>query len=141
VTTTYAGMLTTDSEMYCRTNCLTSSFYFHAIQVDVLTSGTYNFVSSSTMDTYGYIYSNSFHPSNPNRNLLSENDDGSGNRQFEITGFLHRMITYVLVVTTFDRNSTGTFLVVVSGATAVTLTRTIILLPSKMSNTPLRMSV
>ncbi len=108
---TYSSILTTTSLVYCRTDCLSSEYYYYdAIQVDVSRAGIYLIESHSLIDIYGYIYEDSFNPSNPNWNLLSYDDDSGENRQFKLTIFL--------------RNSTGTFTVNASGPKSVIFTGT-----------------
>jgi hypothetical protein len=99
-------------------------YYYDAIQVDVSRAGIYLIESHSLIDIYGYIYEDSFNPSNPNWNLLSYDDDSGENRQFKLTIFLRPKITYILIVTTFRRNSTGTFTVNASGPKSVIFTGT-----------------
>jgi hypothetical protein len=118
-------MLTTTSPIYCRTDCLLSEYYYYdAIQVDVFREGIYLIESHSLIDIYGYIYKESFNPSNPNRNLLSHNDDSGGHQQFKFNIFLRPKINYILIVTTFHRNSTGAFTVNAYGPKSVIFTGT-----------------
>jgi hypothetical protein len=136
VALTHYSRLTTNSPTYCRrTDCLKSEYYYyHAVLVEVTRTGFYSFTSNSSIDTYGYIYNHSFDPSNPNWNLLSGNDDGDDNHQFKLIILLHSGTKYVLIVTTFHPNSTGTFSMVVSGPSVVFLTDITILQTSKTSN-------
>jgi hypothetical protein len=121
----YSGMLTTGSEVYHRRASSTSDeYYYDAITMNVFVSGTYSLTSRSSIDTYGYIYNNSFYPNNPEQNLLSMNDDGGDNKQFKFTIFLQPEITYILVVTTYSTEVTGSFLVVSSGPALITFTGT-----------------
>jgi hypothetical protein len=84
--------------------------------VRVDTTGTYTFKSSSTIgDTYGYIYQGNFYPSYPSYNIVTQDDDGSGNRQFQLTATLRSDITYILVFTTYTPNLTGSFSISASG--------------------------
>jgi hypothetical protein len=130
----YSGMLTTDSRLYHRVIPPSSyGYYYEAIEMNVSVSGTYSLTSSSSVDTYGFIYTNSFNPINPRWNLLSENDDGGVGVQFKLTIYLQREITYILVVTTFATKTTGAFLVVGSGPASITFTDIITLRTSKNS--------
>jgi hypothetical protein len=136
----YSGELTVNSGMFSRTGSSESNFYYEAIQINVLTTGVYRISSQSNtsesymdvtnayeftsegynitqvdMDTFGYIYQNSFNPSNPSMNLIAQDDDSAGNRQFAVTLSLRSDVTYVLVFTTYYPSMTGPFLIVTSG--------------------------
>ena len=83
------------------------------------TSGTYTLKSSSAIDTYGCLYQGSFDPSIPSRNLIACDDDGGGDRQFLITHSLLSGGPYVLVVTTYATNVTGSYSVIAGGPASV----------------------
>ena len=56
-------------------------------------------------DTYIYLYENTFDVSDPNKNLIAQNDDGysGGNSvQFDLTYNLPTNTTYWAVITTYD---------------------------------------
>ena len=56
-------------------------------------------------DTYIYLYENTFDVSDPNKNLIAQNDDGysGGNGvQFDLTYNLQTNTTYWAVITTYD---------------------------------------
>lgn len=90
----------------------------------VLSSGTYTIVSSSNVDTYGYIYSNSFDPSNVGLNLITQDDDSGGNVQFRLSVFLQAGTTYILVATTYSPGVTAPFTIIASGPNRIGLNRT-----------------
>jgi hypothetical protein len=75
------------------------------------------------MDTYGFLYNDSFNPIYPYRNLVMNDDDGAGNRQFRLTTCLDANSTYILVVTTFERLESGPFSIFTSGPNDVRLSR------------------
>ena len=84
------------------------------------------------MDTYGYIYNNSFNSSFPDQNVLAS-DDNSGNggygrdkNQFKFIIILERMKTYILVTTTRYQSIIGSFSITVAGPASVNLSRTYI---------------
>jgi hypothetical protein len=104
-------------------DCIEPNFYYESIQVEVIESGYYTFLSYSRIDTYGYIYKDKFNPLNPLENLLSINDDGGFNLQFRLDIRLDVDMTYVLVVTTYDSRGTGKFSIAVLGKNKVTLER------------------
>ncbi|CAF1512026.1 unnamed protein product [Adineta ricciae] len=77
-------------------------------------SREYIFMSDSTIDTYGYFYNNSFDPSRPSQNLITSNDDGGTNRRFQLYTTLQSQYTYILVVTTTNRDIRGSFQIIAS---------------------------
>lgn len=80
------------------------------------TTGTYTFrTSSGIYDTYGYLYQGNFYPSYPEYNIVTEDDNGSGNGQFQLGATLRSDLRYILVFTTYSRNLTGLFNVYASG--------------------------
>ncbi len=85
--------------MYSPT-CGISSCYYQTIQISVIATGFYHISSQSIIDTYGYIYQDSFDPFNPSVNLILENDQSCPDEQFKLTVNLQVDIKYILVVTT-----------------------------------------
>lgn len=73
------------------------------------------------MYTYGYLYANKFNPLNPSANLINEDHDHGCNGQFKLIHYLQKEITYILVVTTFSPNETGSFSVISLGLNGVIL--------------------
>jgi hypothetical protein len=67
------------------------------------------------MDTYGYLYNNSFDPSRPSQNLIISNDDGGTNQQFQLHTTLQSQHTYILVVTTTNEDTRGSFQITAVG--------------------------
>ncbi|CAF4012418.1 unnamed protein product, partial [Rotaria magnacalcarata] len=120
VTASYTNMLTTNSPTFRRTKDSDLS-YFQAIQVTVLTAGTYSFKSDSLLDAYGYLYENNFNPSNPRANLLAEDDDSGGNQQFLMDYPMQYGSGYILVFTTHNPRMTGTFSILTSDPSKVNL--------------------
>jgi hypothetical protein len=90
--------------------------------VTVNTAGIYTFTSSSTLDTYGYIYESYFYPFDPSSNLMTQDDDSGGNRQFKLSAFLAAGVPYTLVFTTFHEGETGAFSIRASGPNMVEFT-------------------
>ncbi len=89
----------------------------------VVDSGYYSLSSSSTIDTYGYIYKDAFTPVDRIVNLLSQDDGRCADHQFKLVTVLQANTTYILVVTTHSSNVTGAFLILVSGPKNVSLNR------------------
>ncbi|CAF0775638.1 unnamed protein product [Adineta steineri] len=112
--TVYTSELTTNSSTYLP-KCLKLNSYYEAIQVNVRRSGRYTFLSTSNMDTYGFIYKDYFNPFNPVEKQLAWDDDGCDLHQFIFTTALEASITYILVVTAYDTKVTGEFSILISG--------------------------
>jgi hypothetical protein len=106
--------------------CGKGNFYYEAQTVSVDTNGKYHFSSKSDIDTYGYIYINSFDPSNPRRNLLDENNDSGEKKQFKLKIHLQSRAKYILVTTTNSPGVIGSFLIIASGPKSVNFTSTTI---------------
>ncbi|CAF1137083.1 unnamed protein product [Adineta steineri] len=119
----YSSELTADSQIYARTLCIKAQYYYEAIQVNVIKDGSYTILSKSRIDTYGYIYKNSFNPFNALVNLMAYNDHSCANDQFRLTVNLEVGIKYILVVTTEAAGNTGAFEIIVSGPTNASLER------------------
>jgi hypothetical protein len=116
VTSNYSSLLGTGSDQFCRVgDCSESVFYYQAFIFIVSTTGSYSFQSNSSMNTIGYIYSNSFNLANPSQNLLASTNDGAENGQFRFYLFLDASTKYFLIVTTNKPNVAGPFSVNVTG--------------------------
>ncbi|CAF3781097.1 unnamed protein product [Adineta steineri] len=121
VSTTYSGSLSSSSPIFVRPDKSSGHYYYQAIQVTVSTFGTYIFTSTSSKDTYGCFYSDSFDPSYPLQNLITTDDDGASNSQFRISATLQSSRTYILIITTYDTNTIGSFVITVNGPASVAL--------------------
>jgi hypothetical protein len=109
--------------MYSRTGCDLPIFYFEAIQLKVNKNDSYTIISSSTINTFGYIYKNEFNSLNPSINRILRDDDSCNNDQFKLIGNFSANMTYIVIVTTHDPNVTGAFSIIVSGVEKVSLER------------------
>ena len=97
------------------------TFYYNVAFFTVSTNGSYtaqNYLITShdsydygtstnytEADTYIYLYKNTFDVSDPNKNLIAQDDDGysGGNGyQFELTQNLESETTYWAVISTYD---------------------------------------
>jgi len=121
VSTTYSGTITTSSQYYTRKGA-TGTYYYQAIQVQVPVTGEYTFQSSSTTDTYGYIYQGNFYPTYPQYNVVGEDDESGGSNNFKITASLRSDITYYLIVTTYHTVRIGSYVISASGPNYPTMT-------------------
>jgi hypothetical protein len=117
---TYTSELTKNSRKYFR-DCTEPNYYYKAIQVNVTQDGFYAFVTDSTMDTFGSLYKSKFNPINPSENQIKEDDNSGSNGQFNLQHDLQKQMTYILVVTTYRPNVTGSFSIVALGENNVTL--------------------
>lgn len=113
ISNTANGNLTASSPTFMRPNTAVLTYY-----------KAYNFISPSTgvanfevinaaltdgADTYIYLYQNSFNPLNPGTNLIAADDDSGINLLSLISKSITQGTTYILVITTYDSGSTGTF--------------------------------
>jgi len=118
----YSSTLSSSSSTFTRSGA-SGMFYFEAIQISVTTTGTYIFQSGSNFDDYGYLYQTSFNPSNPGSNIVTSDDDSGGSSRFRFSITLQAGTTYILIITTYNSDATGSISVTVSGPARVTLTR------------------
>ncbi|CAF3708311.1 unnamed protein product [Rotaria socialis] len=124
VASNYSSALDMNSNIFSR-NGRSGTFYFEAIAVTPKRTGNYTFKSYSTIDSYGYLYTNPFDPLNTTSNLLThadDNEDGTSD-QFSLTCILQAGTSYTLIFTTFDAGVTGLFSVVAVGPGRVSLLR------------------
>lgn len=105
----YSSALTMDSTFMWRTPGSSDVTFYQAVEIEVTTASMYMFLSNSAMDMYGYLYKNTFDPTHLTDNLLVSNDDGAGDHQFVLLVALQPMLTYTLIVTTFEQNTIGDF--------------------------------
>ncbi len=85
-------------------------------------TGTYTFKSDSSVDTYGCFYNDSIDPSNLTQNLIACDDDSGGDHQFRINVSLQYQGVYILIVTTYPADVTGSFSIRTAGPGFVGLT-------------------
>jgi hypothetical protein len=119
----YSAALTANSSTYSLTVCGASRYFYEAIQVTVLENGCYSLKSNSSVNTIGFIYKDMFVPFAPREKLISKNDDRLNNGQYQLPIYLQTKTTYVLVVTTYSPNVTGTFSISASGPSNISLKR------------------
>lgn len=113
--------LSRSSSTFFRLTGSIGCYYYQAIKMNTDTNGIYTIISNSSMNTYGYLYDNSFDSTRPSQNLITSNDGSMGNGQFWIRNNLKSYHTYFLVVTTHEPDITGYVLITVVGPTSVIL--------------------
>jgi hypothetical protein len=111
----YSSVLTENSSKYWNSGCRVSNYYNEAIQMNVIANGCYSFSNNRSVDTFSYIYKDTFVPFDSSINLISRSDHSSNNTKFQLNVYLQANTSYVLVVTTSSANVTGTFSTLVSG--------------------------
>jgi hypothetical protein len=126
VTSNYSSALTNSSQTFTRYGG-SGIFYYEVIEIIVTVTGNYSFTCYSPVDTYGYLYANSFDPSNVNVNLLVQDNDSGGDFQFYITILLQSGGTYILVVTTYAPGVTTTFSIITAGPASINLPNTTVM--------------
>ncbi|CAF1246345.1 unnamed protein product [Adineta ricciae] len=120
VVSNYSSSLTTSSQSYNRLEQSSESVnYYQAIEISVSVTGVYTIGIDSSMDTYGYLYNNTFDSVDPNRNLLLFDDDSGGNGQFMLKYALQATQKYILIATTYDEKITGEFSVTSLGPSTI----------------------
>ena len=112
----YSSEWNVTTQQYDRNGGAYPFYYFEAIQVTVPVSGSYTFICNSSIDSYGYLYNDTFDPYHTTVNLLQENDDGAGNRQFLLNWTLSVNGKYVLVPTLLSANTISKFSIIGSGS-------------------------
>jgi hypothetical protein len=108
--TNYTSVLTDSSPIYDRFGG-SGKYYYEAIKISVPETGYYFFGSYSNIDTYGYLYSNSFNPLNIEQNLITGDNDAAQDFQFIVQHQLTSTKTYILVVTTNEQMVRGSILI------------------------------
>lgn len=115
--------MTKKSSKYGRLYCQYPDYYYESIQINLIESGTYALSSISNIIMYGYLFEQHFNPYSISERLLSYNSANCPSNQFKIAIELQYNVTYILIVTTFFKDETGDFLILVSGPNNVTLNK------------------
>ena len=123
--TTLYSSLTTSTEKYSRYGASGSNYYYEVYRIIIPRTGSYIFRSNSSIDIYGYFYSSVFHPDHSYLNLMADDDNSAGDRQFQLQMYLRGGFAYELVVTTSSENATGSYSVTVLGLNPVNIEKTI----------------
>ena len=120
--TNYSSVLTNTSATYRRAGSGTNYLhYYEALKITVYTAGNYTIRSSSRLDTFGYLYNNTFDPTYPSRNMLQYDDQSAWAYQFLLSMYLQTLTNYIVVATTYDALATGSFSILVQGPATVNI--------------------
>jgi hypothetical protein len=117
----YSSALTTKSSIYSRFGGF-DMYYYEAIMISVPETGYYLLGSNSSINTFGYLYSNSFNPLNIEKNLITGDDDKADDLQFLLQHEFKSTNIYILVVTTRDQLVLGSFSILSAGPKQVKFT-------------------
>jgi hypothetical protein len=115
-----SALIAGTTDRYSRDLCASSDYYYQAFEFTVTIDGSYRIQSESTTQMYGYLYRDTFNPSNPLSGLWQENDKNCGKEQLWLNTSLSSNMMYILVVTTFSPGQTGKFKIHAFGAEKVT---------------------
>ncbi|CAM4747638.1 unnamed protein product [Rotaria magnacalcarata] len=74
------------------------------------------------MDTFGYLYKNSFYSYAPAKNVIAADNDSAGDAQFRLHTLLDTVTAYVLVVTTFKSNVNDSYSIIITDVASIALT-------------------
>lgn len=120
----YCSALTKNHSIYSPNDCkIANHNYYEAIQLTIVNSGCYTFISKSNVKIIGSIYIHSFDVSTPNSNLIVHQHGNKNKTRFNFTVQLETAITYVLVVSTYLPNEIGNFSITVSGGSKANFSR------------------
>lgn len=122
VDTTYSSQFTTNSSKFRRYLATDSSYYFNVVQIVPRKTGLHFFRSRSDIQLYGYLYKDQFDATAASNNLQTFDDQSRNINQFLFITTLQTDTIYYLVVTTAEREKTGTFTVSISSNDYVDLT-------------------
>ena len=118
----YTSALTSNSLTFCRVGTCASTIFFRYQPIGLMTTmaGLYAIRSNSSLDTVGFLFDTAVIQIADGSEAIRSNDDDGGDSQFLILMSLQAMFNYTLVVTTYNPNVTGPFLVSAGGNASVT---------------------
>lgn len=121
----YQSKITLKSPVYGCDGWMSMNYYYEAIQINVIESGSYTISSSGgVMYMVAYLYTDYFNPFNTSKNLFTQYTDDCDIDEFKLFGYLQSNTTYILVVATNGRNYVDTIMILVSGSSNITFNRT-----------------
>lgn len=116
VMTQHASALNESSGTFCQEEiCDGDPHHYVAMYIIANVPGEYTIKCNSSIDTYGFMYNGTFDAANPSENVLVSNDDGAGDRQFQLDVYLESSVNYILVVSTYSPDITGPFIITATG--------------------------
>ncbi|CAF1550785.1 unnamed protein product [Adineta ricciae] len=118
---TYSSILTSNHTMYSRTLFDHSYYHYEAIGITVSKTNFYILTGNGSVHLYGHVYKDYFDRFNPTENLIAWNGNCCNKDQFKFTLELQINVKYILVVTTYHPNVTGTFLITIFGSDSIYL--------------------
>ncbi len=122
IQTSYSSALTKNNPMHLlRDICTSLIFYYEAIELKVVQSGTYSFVVNGISFSCVEIYIDKFNPFNPYENPRSYVIGSWFSINLKLVADIQANTTYVLVVSTFSPSVRTDFSVIVYGPKNVTL--------------------
>ena len=116
-----SSALTSNSQQYHRVSGVSDFYYYELIEIEVVVNDYHSIESSSSLDTYGYLYQTKFDPNSPSLNLIGSNDDDGRNKQFQIKAKLYSNLKYFLLLTTYLPYDFGEYTIIVYGHSHVNL--------------------
>ena len=120
----YTSALTLNHEMFAtELFVLSQAYYYEAMEVNVSKSGFYILTGNSSIGLYGFMYKDHFHRFDLLKNLIASYGKPDSEDQFKFTLELQMNTKYILVVTTYYRNVTGPFSIIIFGSNRVDLQR------------------
>lgn len=119
----YSSALTSNHPIYSPDHYKVANHYYEAVKLTVSNSDCYTFISTSDVNTIGYIYNDDFDVAEPNSNWLVHHQSNENGTQFNFTVQLETVMKYVLVVSSYLPNEIGNFSIIVSGISKVNFSR------------------
>lgn len=113
--------LTNNTPTYSRTGCGLVNYRYIVVGINVSETNYYLITTNSQMDTYGIIYGKIFYAHNPRLNAILEDDNSGHNNQFKILIRFQMNTTYMLVITTSNRNAFGSFSIHIFGSNPISI--------------------
>ncbi|UJR34694.1 hypothetical protein I4U23_027471 [Adineta vaga] len=123
--TRVSSAITYDSQAFCPSeDCSISPYYFEAFQLNVTTTGFYIIKCNGSTDMYGLLYAGVFNPFTPSITLIQNGYDVyDDSYQGVLNMTLQASIQYIVVVTTYDSYTDGSYVLTLTGPASVRLSK------------------
>ena len=118
---TYSSVLTKNHPRFSRKLFHDFTYRYEAIEITVHETDFYILTASSSVDLYGHVYKDDFHPFNPSKNLIAWFGKCCHRDQFKFTLELQANAKYILVVTTYHPHVTSPFSIITYGSHPINL--------------------